>query len=73
MYKSVFRSDWIAVRTPPAESIRLSRYLGIAFLRNPPHPRCCFGPLRAAKRIFGGKAKPSQILQTLYLISGLPD
>jgi len=25
------------------------------------------------ERTFGGKAKPSQILQTLYLISGLPD
>ena len=25
------------------------------------------------ERSFGGKAKPSQILQTLYLISGLPD
>ena len=25
------------------------------------------------ERTFGAKAKPSQILQTLYLISGLPD
>ena len=25
------------------------------------------------ERTFGGKAKPTQILQTLYLISGLPD